>query len=313
MRYRPLGRTGFKVSEISLGTVEIGMPYGIARDGAPPPPDEAEASKLLHCALDLGVNLIDTARAYGESEAIIGRALRDRRKEFFLVSKVLSYHDQKLDGDGLRERITSSVQQSLSLLQTDCIDLMMIHSAPTEVIDGGEALAILKTLKQRGHIRAIGASVYGEEAALAAIADGGYDCLQIAYSILDRRPESRTFEAAGRTGMGLVARSVLLKGALTGRSSLLPDTVANLKAAIERVRELAARENISLPELAYRYVLSQSLPETALVGAASSEELRQAVGFAAEGPLPERLVDEIRAAPMPEAFYLNPGNWPVKT
>ena len=75
MRYRRLGRTGFDVSEISLGTVEIGMPYGIAEDGEAPPPDEAEASKLLHSALDLGVNLIDTARAYGESEAIIGRVV----------------------------------------------------------------------------------------------------------------------------------------------------------------------------------------------------------------------------------------------
>jgi predicted aldo/keto reductase-like oxidoreductase len=83
MRYRQLGRTGFEVSEISLGTVEIGMPYGIGKDGEPSPPDEAEASRLLHSTLDLGVNLIDTARIYGESEAIIGRALRTAGKNFF--------------------------------------------------------------------------------------------------------------------------------------------------------------------------------------------------------------------------------------
>src|SRR5207248_8004756 len=137
------------------------------------------------------------------------------RKEFFLVSKVLSYHDRNLDCAALRERITSSVHQSLALLQADCVDVMMIHSAPVEAVKGGEALSILKKLKQQGHIRAVGASVYGEEAALAAIADGGYDCLQIAYNILDRRPESRVFDAAQRSGVGLVARSVLLKGALT--------------------------------------------------------------------------------------------------
>ena len=172
MRYRRLGRTGFDVSEISLGTVEIGMPYGIGEDGAAPPPEEAETSKLLHNALDLGVNLIDTARAYGESEAIIGRVLRDRRREFILVSKVSSYQDQHLDSAALRKRITSSVHQSLSLLQTDVIDVMMIHSAPTEVIESGEAGSILRDIKRQGHIRAVGASVYGEEAALAAIADG---------------------------------------------------------------------------------------------------------------------------------------------
>lgn len=311
MRYRRLGRTAFNVSEISLGTVEIGMAYGIAEDGEPPPPDEAEASKLLHCALDLGVNLIDTARAYGESEAIIGRVLRDRRDEFVLVSKVLSYQDQSLDSAVLRERITSSVHQSLSLLQTDFIDVMMIHSASIEVIERGEALSILHDLKRQGHIRAVGASVYGEEAALAAIADGGYDCLQIAYNILDRRPESRVFQAADRSGVGLIARSVLLKGALTERFRLLPDALSNLKTGVDTMWALACRERISLPELAYRYVLSQPLPETALVGAASSEELRQVAGFAGLGPLPGRLIEEIRAARMPEAFYLNPGNWPA--
>jgi aryl-alcohol dehydrogenase-like predicted oxidoreductase len=312
MRYRRLGRTGFNVSEISLGTVEIGMPYGIAQNGESAPPDEAEASKLLHCALDLGVNLIDTARVYGESEAIIGRALRDRRDEFVLVSKVLSYQNQGLDSAALRDRITSSVHQSLSLLQTDFVDVMMIHSAAIEVIERGEALSTLHELKQQGHIRAVGASVYGEEAALAAIADGGYDCLQVAYSILDRRPEPRVFQAAERSNVGLIARSVLLKGALTERSRLLPDSLSNLKTAVDRMRALALREKISLPELAYRYVLSQPLPETALVGAASSEELRQVTGFAGRGPLPGGLIDEIRAAPMPEAFYLNPANWPAQ-
>jgi aryl-alcohol dehydrogenase-like predicted oxidoreductase len=310
MRYRRLGRTGFDVSEISLGTVEIGMAYGIAESGQAAPPDEAEAAKLLHSALDLGVNLIDTARAYGESEAIIGRALRDRRREFVLVSKVLSYQDQNLDSASLRERITGSVHRSLSLLQTDYIDVMMIHSAPIEVIERGESLSILLDLKRQGLVRAVGASVYGEEAALAAIAGGACDCLQIAYSVLDRRPESRVLAAALGSDVGLVARSVLLKGALTERSRLLPDALASLKSAIEKMDALAAREKILLPELAYRYVLSHPLLQTALVGASSASELRQAVDFAGQGPLPAGLVGEIRCLAMPDEFYLNPGNWP---
>ena len=90
----------------------------------------------------------------------------------------------------------------------------------------------------------------------------------------------------------------------------MPDALSNLKAAIDRMRSLASHEKISLPELAYRYVLSQPLPQTALVGASSSEELRQAIGFAGRGPLPASLIDEIRTTQMPEEFYLNPGNWP---
>src|SRR4051812_15861402 len=96
MKYRRLGRTGFEVSQISLGAVEIGMPYGITQNGSSPVPDEGAAGRLLNHALDVGVNFIDTARAYGESEAIIGRSLHRRRHEFFLTSKVMSPHGQNL-------------------------------------------------------------------------------------------------------------------------------------------------------------------------------------------------------------------------
>lgn len=298
MKYRQLGRTGFTVSEISLGTVEIGMPYGIAENGTLHCPDESDAARLLHRALDLGVNLIDTARAYGESEAIIGRTLRNRRKEFILVSKALP------------DRVTASAHESLRLLQTDVIDLMMIHSAPADVIGRGDAFEALDGLKRKGYIRAIGASVYGEDAALTAIDAGGYDCLQIAYSVVDRRPEARLLSQADRNGVGLVARSVLLKGALSERRRHLPDTLSGLKSAVQRMQVLAIRENMSLPELAYRYVLSQRLPHTALVGTASIAELEQAVDFAARGPLSSRQADEIRSLPMPHPHDLNPGNWP---
>src|SRR5262249_35380627 len=91
MRRRVLGRTSIPASEISLGTVELGMDYGIAAAGETLRPDEAEAARLLHHALDLGINLIDTAPAYGNSEEIIGRAISSRRSQFYLVSKVQTF------------------------------------------------------------------------------------------------------------------------------------------------------------------------------------------------------------------------------
>src|SRR5438445_381549 len=106
MRRRRLGRTNFLVSEISLGTVEIGMDYGIPAAGEEARPGPTQAARLLHRALDLGINYIDTARAYGGAEAVIGSALRPRRSEFFLASKVLSYDKEGLTGARLRERVT---------------------------------------------------------------------------------------------------------------------------------------------------------------------------------------------------------------
>jgi aryl-alcohol dehydrogenase-like predicted oxidoreductase len=299
MNYRRLGRTDLNVSEISLGTVELGLDYGI---GAARRPSETEAASLLHRALDLGINFLDTARAYGESEAIIGRALRERRKEFYVASKVSSYEKEVL-----QERVRQSVYESLRALQTDVIDILMIHSASTEVIARGEILAVLEDLKQAGHIRYLGASVYGEEAALAAIEAGGYDCLQVAYSVLDRRPERRTLRAAQQCDVGLVARSVLLKGALTYRYRELPDP---LRLTVERLLRATGVDIDGLPELAYRFVLGQRSIHTALVGASSVAELEAAAGYASLGALSAEMHQRIEAVQVDDDQILNPSRWP---
>src|SRR5690242_16400292 len=132
---RVLGRTGLHVSEISLGTVEIGMDYGI--DGARRP-SEADACRLLHGALDLGINFIDTARAYGDSEAIIGRALHGRRNDVVLVSKV-----QVAD----RAAMFASVSESLRQLKTDYLDVLMLHSAPLAVVDDQDIRSVFSELQ----------------------------------------------------------------------------------------------------------------------------------------------------------------------
>lgn len=311
MKRRRLGRTGFLVSAISLGTVEIGLNYGIAAGGAAQRPDEAQADRLLHRALDLGINFIDTARAYGESEAIIGRSLHSRRKEFFLCSKVLSYQDENLSSSELRARVTASVQESLRALQTDVIDMMMIHSAPTEVIDRGEITGILEDLRQTGYFRFIGASVYGEESALKAIESGRYDCLQIAYSMLDRRPEQRVIPAAEKHDIGIVTRSVLLKGALTHRYRFLPEGLNSLKGAVERLAQAAGAAVEDLPEAAYRYVLSREVPQTVLVGTGELAELEAVVRYAERGPLDPATVERIRGVCVENENDLNPGTWPA--
>ncbi len=311
MEYRTLGRTGLKVSEISLGTVEIGLDYGIAANGHAHRPAESEAARLLHRALDLGVNFIDTARAYGTSEEIIGRALKNRRSEFVLCSKVLSYPGDNLDFSTLRAKVTESVDLSLRALDTAAIDIMMIHSAPTEVISRGDLLTILEELREAGKFRWIGASVYGEEAALAAIRTGRYDCLQVACSALDRRQEPRVWPEAEKFGVGIVARSVLLKGALSARYHYLPDSLAPLKAAVGRLEAVAESAALSLPELSYRYLLTQRLPQTALVGASALHELEAAIRFAEAGPLPGQLMERIQEVQIENEMLLNPGTWGI--
>jgi len=301
VRRRPFGRTGFTVSEIALGTVEIGLDYGIPGSDGFARPSAAEAERLLHFALDAGVNFIDTARAYGEAETIIGRAIGSRRSEFVLCSKVQP---------AAPAAVAASVEESLRQLRTDALDILLVHSSSIQPDTGFEIVPVMRDLQAQGKVRSIGASVYGEAAALAAINSGLFDCIQVAYSVLDRRIEAGAIAAARRHNVGIMARSVLLKGALTHRVDLLPAALDPLKQAVAERRAIAAGEVGSLPELAYRYVLSGDLPETALVGTSRIEELHQAILFARKGPLPEAVLERIRALPIPAPELLNPGLWP---
>jgi aryl-alcohol dehydrogenase-like predicted oxidoreductase len=310
MKYRRLGRTSLQVSEISLGTAEIGQDYGIPVDHEQLRPTKVQAVRLLNRALDMGVNFVDTARVYGESEAIIGRALKKRRGEYVLASKVASEGLEGLTGKALRQRVQSSIRESLRALQTDVIDLMYIHSATPEIIKRREVLEILQEAQRAGHIRFVGASTYGKQNAIAVIEDGGYDCLQVAYNLLDRGPEQMILSKAGDEDVGVVARSVLMKGALTHRYQYLPSELGELKSAVHRLMSLCANEKLSLPELAYRFVLAHPSVSSALVGTGRLLELEQTLGFAERGALPSALEQRVRRIVIRDQGQLNIMNWP---
>jgi aryl-alcohol dehydrogenase-like predicted oxidoreductase len=309
MQYRQLGRTGLRVSAVALGTVELGLDYGIP-NGDHLRPSAAQAEALLHRALDLGVNLIDTAPAYGESEARIGTALASRRAEYLIATKVTS-PPEDLRGQQLRTWVEASLGASLRALKTDHIDIIQIHSATLDTIQRGELIAILADLRHAGYVRVIGATTYGEEAARAALADGRYECLQVAYSPLDRRLEPRALPALHAHGVGVIARSVLLKGALTHRVTQLPDTLAELRDAVQRLTMVAAAADLSLPALAYRYVLAHPAVACALVGTSNAAELEEACAQMAGDALTPAALDAIRAVWLDDDQLLNPGRWPI--
>jgi aryl-alcohol dehydrogenase-like predicted oxidoreductase len=312
MELRRLGRTGLKVSEIGLGTVELGMKYGIADGQTVHMPSREAASRLLNRALDSGVNYIDTARAYGVSEEVIGAALKRRRKEYILASKVTWPMQEPADLQALRAHVASSVGASLRALQTDAIDVMQLHSVPTEQVRRGEMTAILQDFQRAGSIRFLGATTYGQAAALAALEDGRFDCIQIAYSVLDREPEFRTLPLAQAKDVGVVVRSVLLKGALSHRHRYLPAGLEELKSAVESVQAIARQASASLPEFAYRYVLAHPAVATALVGTALVEELQATLEYGARGPLPPASMAQVRQVALRNPKLLNPGNWPAE-
>jgi aryl-alcohol dehydrogenase-like predicted oxidoreductase len=293
MRRKKLGRTNLEVSELSLGTVELGLDYGIDATR----PSEDEACDLLHYAIDRGINLIDTARAYGDAERIIGRALKNRRHEYVLIGKVLP------------SEVRSQVETSLATLKTDHIDLMLIHCRAEQTLPDRETFEELDKLRQAGKIRFIGSSVYGPEAATAAMNSGWFDCIEVGYSVLDRRIETGVLALAESKDVGVIARSVLLKGSLSERYLLLPEALHSLKECIRRLAQIAGSP-ARLPELAYRYVCGRSLPHSALIGTASRAEIDACIGYLERGPLSPEEIRAVQSIHLENERWLNPGNWP---
>jgi aryl-alcohol dehydrogenase-like predicted oxidoreductase len=300
-----LGRTGLTVSRLALGTVALGLEYGIPQPGRTLRPDLESAERLLVRALELGVTLLDTARAYGDSEAIIGKALAARRSEFTLATKVTA-------APGDPQRVRESVEASLRALRTDVLDIVQIHCTPKETEPDPTTTEVLLECRDRGWIRFLGVSVYGDEVALAALQSGHFDVLQVAYNALDRRVAQRLLPAAGDAGAGVLARSVLLKGALTARYVYLDDSLAPLKAQVRQLEVIASRESMRLPELAYRYVWGDPRVHCALSGATSLSELETTMDWASRGPLPAHVVSEIGALEMLSEQQLSPAHWTIK-
>lgn len=194
MQYGILGKTGLRVSRIGFGGAEIGQQNA----------EQKTVNELLNDALDAGVNLIDTAAAYWKSEEMIGKALKDRRKDTVLISKCGA-----LDGftrsDWSKNGILETIQKSLKLLQTDYLDVEQLHSCDAETLRRGEAIEGLIVAKERGYIRFAGYSGDGKDA-LAAIETNFFDTLQTSVSIADQEAIDLTIPPAARNEMGVIAK-----------------------------------------------------------------------------------------------------------
>lgn len=314
MEYRTLGRTGLRVSVLSLGTVELGIDYGIAAPGAFGRPERLQAQAILERAQRAGINLFDTAPAYGDSESLLGEVLGSDHS-CLIATKVGVPRDDSgrpLRGKALWQAVRSSLEHSSQALRRKILDIVQIHNATVDVVQDGQLIEALLEAKSEGRVRFVGASVYSETEALAAIATGCLDVLQIAYNLLDQRMADRAFETAQRAGVGLLVRSALLKGALTDKARWLPEELIALRQAAEQAKDALAEGSWSkLPEVAVRFCLSAGPVATVLVGARSLEELEQALTAERAGSLPPAKLQVAYGLALTEDRLLNPSRWPV--
>ena len=318
--YRTLGRTNLSVSPIALGTVELGMDYGIPVPGHYGRPSSSAAEQLVGAALDAGINFIDTAQAYGNSEAILGRALRGRRHRAVLATKATVQADGKtLRGNALRRAMLAGLESSLHSLQTDYVDIWQIHNVDADLLDQADLVAeIFSEARASGMVLWRGGSFYGPDLPLAALELELFDTVQVTYSLFDQRLADRLFPAAKRRGIGVLVRSVLLQGVLTERADYLPDRLEPLKARSRRFRQLVA-EAAGRPRLgtdsaltpaqaAIAFALAEPRISSVLVGMRTEAELQENL-VAATTTLSHDLIHELRQLRIDNPDMLNPSNW----
>jgi aryl-alcohol dehydrogenase-like predicted oxidoreductase len=312
MQYRELGRTGWKVSEISFGAWAIGAMWGKV--------DDSESLAALHRAVDLGVNFIDTADVYGDgrSERLIARLRQERRETIYVATKAgrrLSPHT----AEGYNQaNLTSFVEDSLRNLETDCLDLLQLHCPPTAVYYRPEVFDALEDLAHAGKIRYYGVSVETVEEALKAIEYPGVQSVQIIFNMFRHRPAELFFPEAKRRRVGILARVPLASGLLTGRitrqTEFSADDHRNFNRhgemfdvgetfsgvdfdtglrAVEELRALVP-PGATLAQLALRWILMFDAVTCAIPGAKRPAQVEENVRAAELPPLSEAQMAKVR-------------------
>lgn len=303
MNYRLLGRTGWRVSEVSFGAWAIGGAWGHVSN--------EDALAALHKAADLGVNFIDTADVYGDgrSERLIARFRKSRRDQIFVATKAgRRLPTQTVEGY-TRENLTRWVEDSLRNLTTDAIDLLQLHCPPTGLYYQPEVFGILDDLVREGKIRHYGVSVEKVEEALKAINYPGVQTIQIIFNCFRQRPAELFFREAQSKQVGILARVPLASGLLTGKlrpeSTFENDDHRNFNrhgeafdvgetfsgvdyrtglAAVEEIRGLLPA-GVSMSQFALRWILMFDAVTCAIPGGKRPEQVAENCAASALPPL----------------------------
>jgi aryl-alcohol dehydrogenase-like predicted oxidoreductase len=291
MRYRALGRTGWKVSEISFGAWAIGGSWGQVSD--------EDSMAALHKAIDCGVNFIDTADVYGggRSERLIARLKKERKEEIIVATKAGRRLPRQTVEGYSRENLSAWIDDSLRNLATERLDLVQLHGPPTELYSRQEVFGILDDLVAAGKIRYYGVSVEKVEEALKAIEFPNVQTVQIIFNCFRQRPADVFFAKAREKRVGILARVPLASGLLTGKlradSTFAADDHRNFNrrgeafdvgetfsgvdyniglAAVEEMRKLLPA-GVSMSQFALRWILTFDAVTCAIPGGKRAEQV----------------------------------------
>jgi aryl-alcohol dehydrogenase-like predicted oxidoreductase len=283
MQYRILGRTGLQVSEIGFGTWQLGGEWGQT--------DDEQSIRLLHRAMDLGVNFIDTALVYGNghSEQVLGRALQGRRDKAIVATKIppKNYRWPVTEADSINDTfpadwIVECTEKSLKNLQTDYVDVQQLHAWTPGYARQDEWYEALTRLQRDGKIRFFGVSSndWDPDSPTEAVELGLLDTVQVIYNIFEQRPAARLLPAALQHGTGIIVRVPFEEGLLTGKMDenyqfeagdwraqwLSPERLREAKSRTDALKSFLNEDVPDLSALALKFCLSHRATATVIPG-----------------------------------------------
>jgi len=291
MKYKILGKTNYKISEVSYGAWSLGADWGKV--------SEKEAMTTLNAAIDSGVNFIDTADVYGNglSEKRVAKLLKQRKERIYVATKVgrrLNTHNT--EGYN-KNNLNQFVERSRKYLNMDTLDLVQLHCPPTQVFYNPEVFEVLEIMKQKKKIRCYGVSVEKVEEALKAIEYQGVDTVQIIFNIFRQRPSELFFQQAQKRNIGIIVRVPLASGLLTGKMTKqtkfskddhrnynrkgqafdIGETFAGVPfetglKAVEEIKKIKP-EQYTMPQFALKWILMHKAVSTVIPGGKSPQQV----------------------------------------
>ena len=289
MEKRKFGNTGLEVSILGFGAMHLGNAKV----------EDAKADRMLNEVLDLGINLIDTARAYGQSERQIGQFISHRRSEFILSTKV--GYDVQWQPDWTYEAVVGGIEQALKLMKTDTIDIVHLHSCSLEILEKGDVIRGLEKQKKDGKVRFIAFS--GENEALKyAVSSGRFDSIQASVNICDQRIIDDTLPEAIRRGLGVIAKRPVANAPWRHSSPPIGHYSAEYWHRLKKMN--IDTYGMEWLELALRFSAYTEGVSTCIAGTSSTDHLKENIRTLEKGPLDRDIVEHIRSE-----FQKTDDNW----
>ena len=321
MNFRKFGKTSWDVSEVGFGAWAIGGGWG--------PQEDQDSTKALHRALDLGVNFIDTAIAYGngKSEQIIGEVLKERSEEIVVATKIPatgrgpwppSPHcdpDQRFPEEFLREQ----VEASLKRLQMEALPILQLHTWTRAWNRDPRPLLTLQKLKEEGKIQAVGISTpeHDQNCAIDLMKAGLIDSLQVIYNLFEQEPAAELLPVARETGTGIIVRVVFDEGVLTGkytrehefpkgdfrRNYFAGNRLERAVDRVEKIKEAVEEESRTLPEIALGFALKHPAVSTVITGVRNTQQAEANCAVSDLEPISDELEEKLRPYNWRRAFW----------